>query len=151
MKTLAFLGFALALAMGCASSLFAQVPLAPNAPVVSIEINLRSGMSGSGGGTEIDLSHDYKSDGGASSGGAESNGIRQPSRSVTEHCEVLSYDAGHVRLSVRLTNNKGAPGKLSGGSANYSTVVNNTPDKPVTLTPFKDTTVVLSMKARNPG
>jgi hypothetical protein len=151
MKTLTFLGIALTLAMGGGSSLFAQVPLAPNAPVVSVELNLRSGMSGSGGGTEIDLSHDYKSDGVASSGGARSGGIRQPSRSVTEHYEVLSYDAAHVRISVKLTNNDGATGKLSGGEAHYSTVVNLTTDKPVTLTPFKDTTVVLSMKARNPG
>ena len=145
-KKLTFLGIALALAMGGAFSLRAQVPLAPNAPVVSIELNIsNNGVPAGGTGTEIDLSQNYKTDGKSSGGGGHF------SYSISEHYEVLGYDAGHVQIEVRLTDNKAAAGKLSGGAAKYSTVVNLTKDKPVTLTPFKDTTLVLSMKARNSG
>jgi hypothetical protein len=134
---------AIATTLGASSE--AQVPLAPNAPIVEIEIGYTRGMTGSGGGTEINLAHDFKSVGGA--GGGAGPGLHW---SVHEECEVLSYDADHVRLSVKLKKDSPGTGRLSGDLSTYSAVVDVTREKPVILAPFENITVRLSMKS-NPA
>jgi hypothetical protein len=109
---------------------------------VEIEIGYsRPGaLSGGGGGTEINLANGYKSTGGA---GGVGKGYRW---SVHEDIEVLSYDAGHVQLSVKLKSDTPGTGKLSADLSTYSTVVNITKEKTVILNPFRDITLTLSMK-----